>query len=385
MSSSTENKNDIQEHSNVVEIVMADMPDNDSDDELPDLIPCEIPIAEPSPVESVESVVENEKDSREVDTDGDILERKVIEEKDNDSPLPPLEDIDEDEDSEPEHDENDENNENDPDGQNGMVDVNPGECPFGAYCPVKVAMDNNIGPSVVRGDPIIRDHIDTYHRHLNFLFSRQYSRMRGELDMIRFVLNSSGIINGGMINGGPILRYGDVNRHAHGHMDDNTEQKESKCNLCENYYDHDDYAPFFMSCCANSYCIKCVKELKTDKKKCPSCESYLEYLNDIKISKKEKKVSKNSEDCLICCDTMNSTQYNGKVILDCNCKLEICISCAYKSLTDTKHVKMGSVQGIEGLVLPQHYTVKGACPACRQIPANKDEIISLYGFLPPRR
>jgi len=364
MSSSNENKNDI---SNIQVVMIADMPDSDSDDELPDLVPEEI-------LENVSEDVSEDVKSNMVES---VEEKTIIEEpiegkdenidENNDESPPPLEDIEDD--SEPENDEND------------MTNSEPGECPFGADCPVKVAMDNNISPSHVRGDPAIRDHIDTYHNHLNFLFSRQYSQMRGEIDLIRFVLNASGIINGGMING-RIINAGNMP------MMEEKEPANTKCNICKNYYDHDEHAPFYMSCCATSYCIKCVKELKTDEKKgskCPTCENSLEYLNDIKILNKKKTIGKNSEDCLICCDTMNSTQYNGKVTLDCNCNFELCISCAYKSLKDTKHVKMGSVQGIEGLVLPQHYTVKGACPNCRQVPSNKEEIISLYGFLPPRR
>ena len=123
--------------------------------------------------------------------------------------------------------------------------------------------------------------------------------------------------------------------------------------------------------------------MRKKENKCPSCSSSLDYLKDIKLPEK-KTIVKDGDDCFICCDTMNTTQYNGKVTLDCKCNFEMCISCAYKSLQDTEHTKMGSIQGIEGLILPQYYTVKGACPNCREIPANKDELISLYEFLPPR-
>jgi hypothetical protein len=343
-----ENKN-----SDIQVSMVINYPDEDSDTDgcLPDLEDDHIDYAHnPAPQEGKSESAE------------ELSVEAVSEQKENNDELPLLED---DDDELPLLVE---------DGENSS----PGNCPFGEDCPVKIAMDNNISPRHVQGDPSIRNHINTYHRQLNFVFSREYSQMRGELDMIRFILNSSGIINSGMIND-RILNAGD------GPIVEEKEPDESKCKSCDNYYDHDEFAPFFMSCCAKSYCIKCVKKLKKEEKKCPSCENDLEYLKDIKLSKKEKKIGKNFEDCLICCDTMNSTQYNGRIMLDCKCKLEICISCAYKSLKDTKHVKMGSVQGIEGLVLPQHYTVKGTCPTCRQVPSNKDEIISLYGFLPPRR
>ena len=45
---------------------------------------------------------------------------------------------------------------------------------------------------------------------------------------------------------------------------------------------------------------------------------------------------------------------------------------------------MSEVQGFPGLILPHNYIIKGCCPTCRQIPKNKDDIITLYNFLPPR-
>jgi hypothetical protein len=140
-----------------------------------------------------------------------------------------------------------------------------------------------------------------------------------------------------------------------------------------------------MSCCDTSYCTKCVEKLKKDEKKCPSCDNKLEYLKDIKISFiPDDKEDDNKENCFICCEVMNSTQHNGKVKLECSCKMEICISCAYKSLQDLVYTKMEEVQGIPGLTIPQPYNIKGSCPQCKQVPRNKDEINVLYGFLPPR-
>ena len=158
------------------------------------------------------------------------MEGKMEEEvESNSNHVPPLEEVEDD--SEPEDDQDDSNAE-------------PGECPFGSDCPVKIAMDNNISPSHVRHDPNIRDHINSYHRHMNFLFSHQYSQMREEHDIIRFVLGASGIIQRGCINNNV--------------MRDEEEHKNSKCGHCENFYDHEDHAKFFMSCCDSVYCLKCI-------------------------------------------------------------------------------------------------------------------------------
>ena len=116
--------------------------------------------------------------------------------------------------------------------------------------------------------------------------------------------------------------------------------------------------------------------------KCPSCSKDLEYLKDVKLPEK-KDAPKNAEDCVICYNSMNTTQSRGKVTLEYSCKFEICIRCAYKSLQDTKHTKMGTVQGIEGLILPEYYMIKGACPNCREIPKNRDDLIGLYKSLRP--
>lgn len=336
MSSSNESKNNISEKSEVVmTIVSDDETFDESDIDLPDIVPSEV--IQPSEVNVDVDNKEDKKDNGEEINQNPIREK--LEEKVDETELS--------------------------DNNNDMSD--PGECPFGDECPVKIAMDNNIGPHDVRNDPDIRRHIDTYHRQLNFLFSREYSRLRGEMDMFRFILNASGIINSGFSNEA-----------------EPDEQENQKCDICETYYDHEEHSNYFMSCCAKQYCLKCVKGLKSEGKKCPGCKSNLEYLKDIKLPEKKVVAPKDAVDCIICCNPMNTTQYNGKVTLDCKCHLEICITCAYKSLQDAKHVKMGSIQGIERLVLPEEYTVKGACPNCRQVPSNKDDIIALYGFLPPR-
>lgn len=367
MSSSNERKNNISEKSEVVmTIVSDDETFDESDIDLPDIVPSEV--TQPSEVNVDVDNKEDKKDDGEEINQNPIrekLEEKVDEtelsdnntviveegselddnEDDNEDGVPPLEPIQ--------------------DNNNDMSEL--GECPFGDECPVKIAMDNNIGPHDVRNDPDIRSHIDTYHRQLNFLFSRKYSLLRGEMDLFRFILNASGIINSGFSNEA-----------------EPDEQENQKCDICETYYDHEEHSNYFMSCCTKQYCLKCVKGLKSEGKKCPGCKSNLEYLNDIKLPEKKVVAPKDAVDCIICCNPMNTTQYNGKVTLDCKCHLEICITCAYKSLQDAKHVKMGSIQGIEGIVLPQEYMVKGACPNCRQVPSNKDDIIALYGFLPPR-
>ena len=234
-------------------------------------------------------------------------------------------------------------------------------------------MDNGIRPRDVRYDPSIRDHINSYHSQLNFLFNSNNlsisqninNRLRSNyLDLIDLIV--------------PIIR----NENKDNIENENKDNIESTCSICKENYDNN---KFFMSCCATSYCTTCVHYLKTNDKSCPYCDNKLEYLKDIKISfKYEYENNKNDEDCFICCEVMNRTQYNGKVKLECSCKIEICISCAYKSLQDSVHIKLESVQGIPGLILPQTYKVKGSCPQCKQVPSNKDEIFSLYGFLPPR-
>ena len=169
--------------------------------------------------------------------------------------------------------------------------------------------------------------------------------------------------------------------------ENNYEEKnnEPKCTFCNSYYDHHNHSQYFMACCAKDYCLKCVKDFKeTEKKECPKCHYSLKYLKDIELPTFDDVIPEEGEDCMICCYSMGTTQYNGKVTLECNCNLELCITCAYKSLKDAKHIKMENVQGLNGLVLPQEYIVKGSCPHCRQIPKNKDDIIALYNFLPPR-
>ena len=246
-----------------------------------------------------------------------------------------------------------------------------GNCPFEENCPIKIAMDNGIRPRDVRYDPTVRNHINTYHSHLNCLFSSEYiNRLRyiNLLDSIRISIpyDISNISN-------------DIINNTENETKENIEYI---CSICKENYDNN---KFFMSCCATSYCTTCIQFLKTNNKSCPSCDNKLEYLKDIKISfKSEYENNQNDEDCFICCEVMNSNQYNGKIKLECICKIEICITCAYKSLHDSVHTKMESVQGIPGLIIPQTYTVKGSCPQCKQVPSNKDEICSLYGFLPPR-
>jgi hypothetical protein len=174
--------------------------------------------------------------------------------------------------------------------------------------------------------------------------------------------------------------------------DDEKEQndKNESCELCSNYYDHDEHSNFFLSCCASNYCIKCVSSMCQKQEKCPKCHSSFEETNILTniltnmLQKQSSIKDKNIEECFLCCEKLNVSQYNGEVFLQCPCNLKICITCAYRSLTDTKHVKIGEVQGIPGLILPHNYVVKGCCPTCRQVPLNKDEIIMLYGFLPPR-
>lgn len=282
----------------------------------------------------------------------EVEENKTSDDNEEKKELDPLDSIDE-----------EDNSQDDSEQVNRELEENaaPGECPLGDECPIKIAMDNNISPDYVRHDPYIRSHVERYHRYLDFLFTREYNQIRSTL----------------------FLLYGSQNRNEDRNEDE--ENENSKCCRCDNYYDHQENSKFFMSCCDNTYCLKCIRELTEKDESCPSCKSNLEYLKDIKIPEK-KIVAKDGTDCSICCNTMNTTQYNGKVTLDCNknCKFEMCISCAYKSLQDTKYTKMGEVQGIEGLILPQNYTVKGACPNCRQIPKNKEELISLYEFLPPR-
>jgi len=165
----------------------------------------------------------------------------------------------------------------------------------------------------------------------------------------------------------------------------NSENNESKCTFCNSYYDHHNNSQYFMSCCAKDYCLKCVTNFKEkEKKDCPSCNYSLDYLKDVELPKFDDVIPEEGEDCMICCYSMGTTQYNGKVTLECNCNLELCITCAYKSLKDAKHIEMENVQGLNGIVLPQEYIIKGSCPHCRQIPKNKDDIIALYNFLPPR-
>jgi hypothetical protein len=181
--------------------------------------------------------------------------------------------------------------------------------------------------------------------------------------------------------------FNNIEQYEIMNSENNHEEKnnEPKCTFCNSYYDHHNHSQYFMSCCAEDYCLKCVKNFKeTEKKECPNCHYSLEYLKDVELPNFDDVILEEGEDCMICCYSMGTTQYNGKVTLECNCNLELCITCAYNSLKDAKHIKMENVQGLDGLVLPQEYIVKGSCPHCRQIPKNKDDIIALYNFLPPR-
>lgn len=272
-----------------------------------------------------------------------------------------------------ENEDNIDNNErlNDMPELENMNIIEPGECPDGENCPVHISINNNISPHMIRHDNTIRNHIDEYHPHLNILFNSYYERIRNEMFRNLFLLEREN----------NLFSYIEEKQQEY-------EKQNTSCKLCKEFYDHDDHLKYHMSCCANACCLSCVKKLKDDYEEnpettCPHCNFNLEYLKSTNLPVKIKSTDK-SEECFICCDDMNTSQYNGKVLLECSCKLEICISCAYKSLKDTKYTKMGDVQGIEGLQLPQEYTVKGACPNCRTIPSNKDEILSIYGFLPPR-
>lgn len=333
--------NDSSDQNIIINIVQDQL--DYSEHDLPDLIPADIN-NEVMEVEEIKEVHEEKKTSENREEKENIQSLDYINEEDN--------------------------YQNDSEQMNRQLDANaePGECPFGDECPVKNAIDNNISPNYVRYDPNIRDHIYQYHRYLNFLFSREYSQIRREINFINSIFEATGISNGNFRN------------TSHNEDEENAN---TKCGRCDNYYDHEEHSKFFLSCCDNKYCMKCIRELTEKEERCLSCKSNLEYLKDIKIPEK-KSVAKDGTDCFICCDTMNTTQYNGKVTLDCKCKFELCLSCAYKSLQDTKHIKIEEVQGIEGLVLPQNYTIEGACPNCRGIPNNKEELISLYGFLPPR-
>jgi len=240
----------------------------------------------------------------------------------------------------------------------------PGECPRGEYCELKNALDNHLSRFQMRNVPSIYNHINRYHRQFSFDDTEQREIMRSYFNMLLSrelfrIMNS----------------------------ENNYEEKnnEPKCTFCNSYYDHHNHSQYFMACCAKDYCLKCVKDFKeTEKKGCPNCHYSLKYLKDTELPNFDDVIPKDGEDCMICCYSMGTTQYNGKVTLECNCNLELCITCAYKSLKDTKHIKMENVQGLNGLVLPQEYIVKGSCPHCRQIPKNKDDIIALYNFLPPR-
>ena len=257
-----------------------------------------------------------------------------------------------------------------------------GQCPFAENCPVKIAIDNQISPEMVRHDLDMREHINAYHTHMNGIFDNGMNYLLNEIGVMHYILNTTRIIRNGMVNMNIGIETGSDEKENN-NVNDN---KNRTCELCSNYYDHNEHSKYFMSCCASSYCIKCVSSLNKKEEKCPKCNYSLEYLQ--KETKLLQSVNCNedseSEDCFVCCEKLNSSQHNGEVVFNCPCKVKMCITCAYRSLTDTNHVKLGEVQGIPGLILPQNYVVKGCCPTCRQVPTNKDEIIMLYGFLPPR-
>lgn len=233
------------------------------------------------------------------------------------------------------------------------------ECPDGDNCIVKRAMNSGLLPNDVKDDRDIRGHIAEYHSQLNIFFNEdgiQEAKFLMDIQEAKFLID---IIN---------QKKERIN---------NIEQNKIKCFNCKKSYDDEDRKKFYLSCCCNTLCHQCVEEIKS--KECPFCKKSLDYLKDFKLDKKTKI---EGEECFLCFSILNNTQYTGKVKLDCKCKLELCITCAYKSLKDSCDNERITILE-DGVQVIEKYTIKGKCPQCREIPKNKEEITMLYGFLPP--
>lgn len=223
------------------------------------------------------------------------------------------------------------------------------ECPDGDNCPVKIAMNSGLLPNDVKDNKNIRSHINEYHSHLDICFNESLY----PFNILTSIINEK-------------KKRIEIER-----------QHKIKCFNCKNLYDNEDRKKFYLSCCCNTLCHQCIDELKS--KECPFCKKSLNYLKDFKFEKKSKI---KGEECFLCYSVLNRTQHTGKVKLDCTCKLELCITCAYKSLQDS-HDNIRITELEDGTRVREKYTIKGKCSQCREIPRNKEEIIILYRFLPP--
>jgi|SaaInlStandDraft_1057018.scaffolds.fasta_scaffold09468_3 hypothetical protein len=221
-------------------------------------------------------------------------------------------------------------------------------CPMGNNCPVKIAMDAGLSPEDVKDDINVRNHITSHHVYLNSYYENPINSLIDSL-----------------------IRRRDESKRL-----DLEKKNQLSCFSCNKCYD-EDRNRYYLSCCANPLCHECVFKMKNEK--CPFCKRSLEYLKDFKLEKKSKT---EGEECFLCCSVLNSTQHTGKVKLDCKCQLELCITCAYKSLQDSHDNERVTVLE-DGERVRETYTIKGRCPQCREIPKNKEEINMLYGFLPP--
>lgn len=241
--------------------------------------------------------------------------------------------------------------------------LEPGECPEGQECPVLVAERNGRSPQNEQDSVALREHVREHHLHLNVIFDRTAIFLLGILNNLE--------------RAAPIIRYEPEHKEE--------EQMDIKCNLCDNYFDHEDHSRYVMVCCPNTFCVQCVSNLKKENKECPSCKNNLDYIEKIPDLKEKDGTKEELEDCHICGEKLNSNQHTGEVIFDCSCKFKLCISCANEILQDKKETKLVNVQGIPGLMLPHEHLKKGKCPQCQEVPKNRDEIISLFSFIPPRR
>jgi hypothetical protein len=226
------------------------------------------------------------------------------------------------------------------------------DCPLGDDCIIRHAIAAGLSPSNIRDDPNVREHSSKYHIYLERYFNNPFNRF--------------------------IERYAE--QKYENKMKDIEKKVSLSCFSCNSAYD-ENRKRYYLSCCANPLCHECTNKLKEES--CPFCKRSLEYLNNIDLEEKENtKIDIDQEECFLCYSVLNSTQHTGKVRLKCKCNLELCISCAYKSLQDTTDNEKVTILE-DGFRVRENYTIKGKCPQCREIPKNKEEIIMLYGFLPP--
>lgn len=241
-----------------------------------------------------------------------------------------------------------------------MSGVEIKECDDGKNCIVRQFINEGKSPLDVVDNKDLRDHVDSSHPELKVVFSTANLAYYAAVEVDRKIITN---ILDDMVEG--IQEEYKI-----------TEKNKICCKKCEKYFDDDDNPKLILNC-GHDYCKSCVLEYEN----CPECNYEIDASLKSVFNKKRKLENEDDlEECHICGSKINLNQKKGETILDCSCKFKLCLECASKVLTDRDEIIINTVDGIS-----LQDTVKkiGACPQCRQVPKNKDEILMLWTFIPP--